>query len=68
MAKSQLVVGRVLTAIEINGTVHQCDALVEVTSERAAELVSLGAFDTNADAVAYCESNGSQVVRLAASE
>ena len=58
MANPKLVVGRVLAAVNINGVDHQPDALVEVTSEQAKDLVSLGCFDPNPDAVAYCQGNG----------
>ena len=66
MANPQLVVGRVLAAVNINGVDHQPDALVEVTSEQAKDLVSLGCFDTHPDAVTYCQGNGVAVVPFAA--
>jgi hypothetical protein len=66
MANPKLVVGRVLAAVNINGVDHQPDALVEVTSEQAKDLVSLGCFDPNPDAVAYCQGNGVAIVPFVA--
>lgn len=61
MAKKS-VVARVLCAVVIGGEVREPNALVEVTSGQARDLVDLGAIDPHPDAVAHCRGLGIEVV------
>ncbi len=66
MAKPKTVVGRVLTATDVDGVRFECDALVEVTADQAKGMVELGVLDPNPDAVTYCQSIGVEIVSTVA--